>query len=350
MLKLLFSGWLALLPLFFWNARFEGPKVLWFLIGGVGMILYWLFEIIFRGKHIKLTGQDLFYFLWLGSLFISSVFGVHFNSSILGGSYRHQGVVFFFLLWLVGKTFSSLKSKDKKALIKIVAVGVLVESAIVIWQVLFGKMYFGKPLGTIGEANAVAGFLAIGSYFVYRAYPKYLLLSPAISLFLAQSRAGILSGMVMSGCLIHLSKPKFKIALWSVVALVVSVALMFLTTQKTSSPFENRFTLWKLGATKISQKPLIGYGAESGEIVYDEAFSDYGIPLYNLMVDRAHNLFLDVGIWSGAIGMTLFIIWIIERFKSLPGYSQKYGFVAFIVYSFFQPVSIVHWILFFLIA
>lgn len=349
MLKALFAGWIALLPLISWNGRFEGPKVLWFLVGGTGVIAYWLFRILRQKKYFDFLKSDLFYFLWLVTLLISSVFGVHFNLSIVGGSYRHQGVIFFFLLWLVGKTFLILKGSDKKLVIKFIGLAVLMESAIVIFQYIFGKVYFDKPLGTIGEANAVAGFLVLGSYFIFQIFPKIILIFPTIPLFMEQSRSGILTGLVMSGAFMDKLKPKSKIVIWSLTILTASILVMLLTSQKTNSPFENRYTVWKLGITSVMKKPVLGYGAESGEVVYNEAFKNYGLPLYNLMVDRAHNLYIDVAMWSGGIGLIMFIAWLINRFKSLTGFPQKYAYLAFLVYAFFQPLSIVHWILFFLI-
>lgn len=349
MFKMLFALWIALLPLIFWNGRFEGPKVLWFLAGGAGTIIYWLFRILWQKKKIFFSKSDYFYLLWLAILLISSIFGVHFNLSVIGGSYRHQGIIFFLILWLVRKTFLILEGSDKKMIYKYISFAVLTESIIVITQFVLGKTYFGKPLGTIGEANAVAGFLVLGMYFIYQTFPKLMLIVPAIPLFMEQSRSGVLTGLAMSGAFIDNFKPKAKIAIWSITILVTSILIMLLTSQKTNSPFENRYIVWKLGITSVVDKPILGYGAESGEIVYNKAFKDYGLPLHNLMVDRAHNLYIDITMWSGGVGLIAFIAWLIKRFKSLTGFPQKYAFLAFLVYAFFQPLSIVHWILFFLI-
>ena len=348
-LKIIFAGWVALLPLVFWDGRYEGPKVLWFLVGGIGIILYWLFRILYQKKKLIFLKSDLLFCLWLGILFISSIFGVHFKLSVIGGSYRHQGLIFFFILWLFGKTLSILKEKDKKLIYKFIGIAVLIESVFLIFQFFSGKVYFGKPLGTMGEANAIAGFLVMGSYFVYEAFPRLLLIIPVIPFLMEQSRSGVLAGLIMSGTFIQNFKPKIKIVICSLIIVAASILLILLTSQKMNSPFENRHVVWKLGTTSIAKRPLLGYGAESGEVVYDEAFKSIGMPLKDLMIDRAHNLFIDVAIWSGGLGLIVFVVWLACRFKSLAAYPQKFAFLAFIVYSFFQPLSIVHWILFFLI-
>lgn len=349
MLKILFAVWVGILPLIFWNWRFEGPKILWFLTGGAGIILFWLFRIIWQKRVMNISKTDLFYFLWLVILLISSIFGVDPKLSIIGGSYRHQGVLFFFLLWLIGKTFEIFPAGSKKIIIKFIAFGVIAESLLTIYQFSFGKLYFGKPLGTIGEANALAGFLVIGSYFIYRSFPKIFILFPVVSLLLSQSRSGMLAGMMICGNLLHTLKPKLKIAFWSIVILGMSIGMMILTSRKMNSPFENRFLVWKLGITKIAERPFLGFGAESGEIVYNVAFRNYGLPLENLMVDRSHNLYIDVAMWSGSVGLVAFAFWLVQRYKNLGGFPQKYAFVAFLIYSLFQPLSVVHWILLFLI-
>lgn len=349
MLKILFGLWLSIIPLVFWNGRFEGPKILWFLAGSICVIVYWLFRILWQKENIVYSKSDLLYFLWLGILLVSSIFGVHFNLSVIGGSYRHQGIIFFFLIWLVGKTFSILKDSDKKIILKFVGTAVLIESIIITFQFILGKVYFGKPLGTIGEANAIAGFLVLGSYFIYQSFPKIFLIVPAFPFFIEQSRSGILTGLMMMGGFIDRAKPKIKIVIWSLVLLASSILIMLLTSQKMKSPFENRYLVWKLGITSVMKKPILGYGAESGEVVYNKAFKDYGLPLHNLMVDRAHNLYIDVVMWSGITGLLVFVAWLVKSFKSLAGFPQKYAYLAFLIYAFFQPLSIVHWILFFLI-
>jgi len=349
MFSIIFIFWITLLPLVFWNGAYEGPKVFWFLIGGVGIVVFWLYRVLWKKKNFILSKIDLFYFLWLGILLISSIFGVHVFESIVGGSYRHQGVIFFFLLWLVKKTVEILEPIKRKLLMKCVAISVVLECAVVIIQLVFGKMYFGKPLGSLGEANAVAGFLVIGSFFVYEYLSKLVLLIPIIALVVTQSRTGVLAGLMIFGNLINNIGVKTKIVLWSLLFLVTSLGLMVLTGQKGNSPIENRSLVWKLGVDQIVNKPILGYGAESGEVVYETAFRNYGLPLYNLIVDRSHNLFIDVAMWSGLFGLVVFFVWLLLSYKNLTTITKKFAFFSFLIYSFFQPLSIAHWILFFLL-
>lgn len=336
MLSTLFIYYLAALPLIIWNGVYEGPKVFYFLIGSVPLIVFWILRVLKYKKYFTFSKSDYFFLAWLLVLSISSFFGVHPLESFLGGSYRQEGVIFFLALWLIGKTVELLNKDHKKLLIKSVGMVVLIESVVVLFQFFGGRLYFGHPLGTIGEANAVAGFLAIGSYFVFESFPKFLLLIPVLAIFLAQSRSGILALVPFFG--------KLKKSFLVILIPVAILSLYIFTIGKGISPFENRPIIWKLAVNQISQKPILGYGAESGEAVFDNAFKKSGFPLSDLMVDRAHNLFLDVTMWTGIIGLILFLGFLYQVFMGLDR-NKKIAFLSFLIYSMFQPLSIVHWIL-----
>jgi len=332
-----------------WGGRYEVPKVLLFLIGGFGISCVWIYKVLFKKNNIVFTKADLFYFLWLGILFASSIIGVHPQDSIFGGSYRHQGVIFFLILWLLGKTISILNKDKKKLLLKMISFTILLEGFIVVYQLLTGNLYFGKPLGTLGEANAVAGFLAIGLYFVYRSFPFIFGFLPTILIVYLQSRSGILAFLVAGGSYINSLEKKNKKVIWIIATCLCLILVIVISGNKPSSFYENRITFWTLGIQQIGQKPLLGYGAESGEYVYNKAFEKSGFPLSNIIVDRSHNLFIDVAMWSGLTGLLTFLGWLIIVFKKLQTASQKFAFLSFLTYAMLQPLSIVHWILFFLI-
>src|SRR4030042_5657296 len=122
MLARLFILWLAGLPLFVWKFGYEGPKVFYFFLGSIFLSAYWIKRILGNFKAFAFTKADGLYFIWLLILTIASLSGVHPFESIIGGSYRHQGVIFFLGLWLVGKTISIVPAGDKKFLIKATAV------------------------------------------------------------------------------------------------------------------------------------------------------------------------------------------------------------------------------------
>jgi O-antigen ligase len=341
--------WISILPFITWGGRFEIPKVLTFLVGGFVISCFWIYRVLVKKYNFDFSKADVFYILWLLTLIISSLFGVHPFDSIVGGSYRHQGFIFFLTLWLMGKTISILEEDKKKLLIKTFAFGILLESLIVLFQMISGHLYFGKPLGTLGEANAVAGFLAIGVFFIYESLPSICILLPFISILFSESRTGILSFLVNLGPMVSRFTNKFKRLTWAILVTLTLLLLFIFSEDKLNSFFESRSTFWKLGIESIFQRPVLGYGAETGEYVYEWAFYKTGFPLSNLTVDRSHNLFIDITMWSGFTGLILFVGFLLFSYKNLKTISQKFAFFSFLIYSMFQPLSIIHWILLFLI-
>ncbi len=342
MLQNIFIYWLGILPLFIFDSHFEIPKVSIFLIGGFALTIFWSFKALNFGKATLIDKKDLWFLGWLLILLIAGLLGRDPIQSLIGGSYRHQGVIFFFTLFLVGKTVNILDEGKKLYLKKILATTVLIEALIIIFQVVINNTYFGKPLGTLGEPGAVAGFLAIGTYFVFETFPRLFMFVLSIPILFTYSRAGVLA--YSSFMFLTLTK-KFKPYFLVLITLFAVTSVAFFTSQKESSMFENRPLFWKIAAESIKAQPIIGYGAESQERVYDLAFIKNEIPLSGLIIDRAHNLFLDVTIWSGILGLILFSGWILLGYKGLNSQNKKAAMLAFLVYSFFQPLSVVHWTL-----
>lgn len=310
---------IALIPLIVVDYRFEVPKVFAFLT--LGIIL--LFNLIINFKKITFVRKDYYYLLWLLSLLVSGLFSIDPKVAILGGSYRHQGLIFFVGLYLLIKYIEILTLKQKENLYKYVGIVVLIESLLVI---------FGFKLGTIGEINAVAGFLAIGAYFVKMSFPKLFLAFPLFGILINFSKSAILA-------LTPYFFKKLNILIF------IPVLLIFLIKPiDNSSLVENREVIWSQSFNVISEKLFLGYGAESNERLFDKKFKELNINLENIIIDRAHNLFLDITIWSGIIGLFFFVMFLFESYKNM-NIERRQVLFSFLIYSMFQPLSVVHWIL-----
>lgn len=287
-------------------------------------------------KNIEFLKSDFLFIIWLLLLFISSLLGIHPLESILGGSYRHQGVLFFLGLWLVKKTLEILPEEKKLFLKKGIAAAVMLEAVVVILQMLLGKTHFARPLGTLGEPNAVAGFLAIGSFFV-----SFWFL-PFLAIFLTGSRAGIVALTVFF-------LGRFRRLSFVMILFIVFAAVFVFhrgAELRPKSKFEDRGLFWQMAATFIKERPIWGWGAESQESLYDKEFARREMPLEGMIVDRAHNLFLDVAIWSGIAGLLAFVGWLVflgfELKKNTLG---LFGLLAWLSFSMMQPLGVVHWLL-----
>lgn len=348
MINKIFLYWILLTPFINLNGIYEGYKVLFFWIGSFGLFVYWLIK---KKKKIldKINIWDYFYWSWISILAISSILSSDPLNSIIGGSYRHQGVILFISLWIVGKTFGLLSKKEKNFFSKTISYFLVLQSLIIFLQLIFNKgLVFGRPMGTFGEPNAVAGYLALGSFFVSNIY---ILLIVLLAIFLSGSRSGLIAFFVILFSTLNISK-KVKTIL-----LITLGILLLIVWQSRQLPeigpykFEDRLVFTQLSMESIYKKPLLGYGAESGEVVFDKAFKDKEIDLGNFMVDRSHNLFLDIGIWSGLVGLILFATYLFGNIYTLFRLRETkklYGIFAFLVFSLLQPLGVVHWTLFFL--
>lgn len=324
----IFLFWLLSFPFVVWNQSYEAPKIIWLFLGSFLLCLLWIFKLRDKLPAVIKT-YDLFYFLWLASLIVASIFGVHPMESIIGGSYRHQGVLFFFAIWLVGKTIMVLDKKEKGLILKVLGFEVIVESILL----------FFKQLGTFGERNAAAGFLAITASLVGG---RIQLLFASLSSILVVSRSAVLS--LLPNLLRFRKEKKFIFLLIPTVAILIFVFIYASTLRPNVEGPENRTFIAKIAFEEIKRKPILGYGPESGEIVYDNYFKRKNISLEGLLIDRAHNIVLDLTLWSGIIGLTLFTTWFVIRTRSLAN-ARLIPIISFIIFSFFQPLGTVHWLL-----
>lgn len=320
--------WLLALPLANFGGYYEGVKVLVYLVGCIAITIYLVFH------RPVFHFRDVIYWLWLAILTYASLNGIHPLESIWGGSYRHQGVIFFLGLWVILKFIESLEPDDKRLLLLGFLPLICFESLIVISQKVSGlNLLNSRPMGTFGEPNATAGFLAVGMYLVFKGLREIKLgkiIWPfAILVLIAVFITGSRSGLLASGCVLVSLIP-----IRSVNSIFTSGLLI-----RTDSLYENRLTFWQMAIDGIKRRPLWGYGAESGEVFYNLAFAKAEMPLVGLIVDRSHNIFLDVAMWSGLIGLGVFILWFIVNWKN------SWGLVAWLIFASLQPLGVVHWML-----
>jgi len=338
-----------LFPFVFVNNIFEGAKIVWFTIGSFFLFVYWIGRLYKKGYY-RFIRADFLYFLWLVVLFTASLKGPHPIGSILGGSYRHQGVLFFFALWVVGKTFALLSNSQKELFKKGLIVVVGAQALIIIFQKIFGATYprfllDSAPIGTLGEPNAAASFLATGSILLTGSIPLLLI---AVALYFTKS---ITSQVIFLFVLVSTKLLKKKaVSLKTVFACFGALLMLgtYLVLQNRDFSFESRHLIWKLGLESAIEKPLVGFGAESGEFVYEKIYKKTNLPLHNLIIDRSHNLLIDLLLWSGSVGLLLFTLWLVDSVKQLVNKKlviNIVGLMALGIYSFFQPLGVVHWLI-----
>ncbi len=331
--------WLAAFPFIVMYGAYEGPKVFWLWIGGFFLTVWWIMRIL-HSRFPKIDTGMTWFLLWLLVLFIASIAGIHPFDSVIGGSYRHQGVLFFFTVFLILLMLRELSLKQHQTLKNLLACGIVIESFIIIWQKIIG--WSARPLGTLGEPNAVAGFLAIGLFWIASSdfTKRVRLLLYILTLFAIAatgSRVGIATALIVT----------LGLAGRRVMAVLGIIGIGLILTQvRPQSVYESRSLFWQLGVREAVLRPVLGYGAESGEAIYNRAFQQINVRLIDFMVDRSHNLFLDVTLWSGIVGLILFTGWCIVSGKALWARDRLrcIVFAAWFVFASFQPLGVTHWL------
>lgn len=366
------SSWLIralifLLPLFFWPSplKFELAKVALFFTAGFFLILLFLAtKLNIENFEARFKNLDKIWFFWVGILFLSTLINQSFPYGFLVGGYRHQSVIFFFLLGLFALAIKEQKTESLKPFLKWASLAIIIETLIIYTQWLAIKFNFPilsynqRPIGTIGEPNAVAGFLVLGIPIIitFLHQPLIPVLAVILAIVLTGSKAGILAVIAELIVFIFLWQKKFpfkKPLLLTCLVIVIFSGVFGAYFERKESPFENRWLIWNLGIKAILERPILGYGAEGIIKVYDREFRQINLPLEELAVDRSHNLFLDITLFSGLTGLFVFCLWLGKITKSLVK-RKSWALIplaGFLVFSFFQPLGVIHWVyLIFLIS
>jgi O-antigen ligase len=347
-------------------------RLLWIgcIIFSVGII-----NKIRKKQNVILQTPEYFYLLWVAVLTGSSIFGIHPLTSIIGGSYRYQGVLFFLGLLILQIVVRTLEFRKRKLLISIFAIEIFLESVLVFIQYHFHSylpyrvMVTGRAIGSFLEPTITAGYLCLGGILVllfYNAAPGKTssLLKTVFAVIVAVGIActgtriafvvfiGVaLYSFIQTVTHLKLSKNIRRLAtcVFTVLILCTVVSFIYRIGLTRSSPYEGRLELWNQSISAIAKRPLFGYGAESGEDVLTRTFENNGIHLWGLVYDRTHNIFLDVMLWSGIFGLITFFAWLgslLYRSVRAKKWPMIVGLVSFLAYSFFQPVSMIHWVFF----
>lgn len=351
--------WVALVPFVRFAGSYEGPKVFWFWIGGFLLAVQWFLRV--RTQAPSFTADGRWFMAWIGVLLVSSITGIHPVDSIVGGGYRHQGVLFFLTLWLLGETLRAISQKNRHVLTFVLGVTPVLESVILLLQRL--NQFSVRAAGTFGEPNSAAGFLSLGLFWIYqwpisRVLRAVFLTVTFCGILATGSRTGLAAAFVVISGLAtqELRKSSRKHAGWFgrigvlvgtiLFAAAVGAALGYFFAVRPQSLYENRPLFFRMGLDAVVRQPLLGYGAESGETVFRETFERHNIHLWDFVIDRSHNIFLDIAMWSGLPGLAVFGIWlsrIVSSWRNTRESDRIWPFLGWLAFALFQPVGVVQW-------
>ncbi len=400
MKPILLTGFFLIPLVAYPNFGFERSKVVFFIFFTSLLGLLWLIKFKIEWSVVKRAAA-----VFVLILLLTSLIGMDFQSSLLGREPYFQGGLVYAYLWFFSVIVSSVDIKFSRWALILSLSGLLVAlTAINEWVSvnLFHQQiatYSGRVVSTFGQPNFFAGFLLLTlpfAYFLFRSPDRRLQLIgwgsglvALIGIMVSFSRISIILALLLLilGLLDQLRiKLKLGFVLLIILTLGIFAAAKFssgIVGDEMSEPFlnknpdltkksvEKRAYIWPVAAQVVWQRPLLGYGLEN----INSAFSDYFrknkhalfeenlkvspvlISLKELNIDRSHNYFLDLLLFSGIFGL-LGWLWLVGvLFRNLRhayrGRTRNVLIVALITYLVwvqFQNQSIVHLFYFWLLV
>ena len=333
---------------------------------------------IHRSK-IKIAGL-----LFLSILTFSSLFGIHPVESLAGKYPYYQGLILYWLLFL----FFLMVSESKLShgpINRIVSLSAVIVASIAIGQFILINLfkinlptYAGRVVSTFGQPNLYSGFLLLSLPFAFmiKRYRYWVIIIISLGIIVSYSKAAIILLLVLGLAIIYRHVKYKGFFIFGILVMLLN-ALVFSLSQSSgllwdevlkplsqtgveNYQVERRIHIFPVLIEEYSKSPLLGFGIDSVSTLYKSHFAGFKpelknySPLYfnlmNLNIDRSHNYFLDLLIFSGVLGLAGYfcLLYLVLR-KSAPDY-LKVVLILYLVWVQFQVQSIAHLLLFWLVA
>lgn len=332
-----------LVTISFSKSPYEIPKFIISLI--VAQILAFL--LIFQKLNLTKNKLQVIILLFVLVNFIADILGLDPRVSLLGGEYRFQG----FLLLIAGfiLALSSNALTNKTIIYKSIVFSSIALSLLALFQFIMLKTgqtipsYNGRIVATLGNPNFVGAYLAMALPFILCLNLKNKLLKIfliMLIIFSALASFSLSAILAISVILIiftfkNFSKYGKKVQITSVATLIILILIIIFSFKNSIyrySQWDNRFSIWNAGISSIIKKPLLGVGQENFELIFPREM--------HYKVDNAHNIFIEIAVSSGLMGLSVYIFIIYLSFKKAD-FEQKLALLAFLIAGFFNPLPIV---------
>lgn len=390
------SWWLVfilfVLPLLFfpWTyMAFELPKVLLLYIFSASAVCLLLKSGYRFGNLTKTHWLYLIFLIWI---LLTAILGLSWQNSFWGSYFRMQGILTWTCYGLL--FFISGKILDNNHFRKMISLAILISSSVAafiatfqfvsLW--FFGNtsqlLYSGRVISTFGQPNFLGAFLVMSLPFTWYLFKQITGLTKVfvalgfiitilgiISTFSRSAYVGFILLALIWGIYHYrllLAVITFLIVLFALLAnlfpkLVYQEWYRFQVDTTSKWTAENRLVIVQKSIKLIDQKPLTGYGLENFSLAFPSVITTKDLGLKDIVVDSSHNLFLDLVVQLGLVGLILFLTLIsstiiagIKHLKSASLENRDFtktaicAVFAFLIIHQFSPVSIVPAVLFWL--
>lgn len=348
------------------------PKTIFFRTIVEIIFIFYILLILFKKQYLpKLSPLFLSILVFMGILTISSIFGINPYRSFWGTGERSEGLItFFHLLLFFTILISVFKEKNDwfRFLKFTVFISFLVGLSAIIQKLRIFSFYStdpSRPSGVLGNPDFVPGFLIFGIflalYFILQEKKwtgkilyGIIFFVNTIVLILTQTRSGwvgISFGFAFLLVFFFLFyqkkffKPRrtilFGILITLLFALVVSLNQdkpiisenqyfnRFFSILDYQRALKDRFIPWQISLQAFKERPLLGWGLESYNFVYDKYFKTDYLPTFpgGGGFDRVHNKIFDLLIEGGILLLLGYLLIFFLIFYYLFKYpkGQAYG-------------------------
>ena len=363
---------------------FEQIKVLFFIVSITLIGFVWM------RKRFKWTNISKVGWVFILILMTTSLLGVQPLPSILGAPPYFQGLIlytYFYLFYILVR-----ESKIKLEVWSKILVGsAILVSFIAIRDWVFVNLlvqnvslYAGRVVSTFGQPNFYAGFLLLTLPFTYRLgkYGWLWGLILVVGILVSYSRSAVLLALtLMILGLIYQLKIKYKLGgiILGTVLLSIYIAwklssgivgneinnpIANINSDLTKESVEKRVYILPLSFHIASDRLFTGFGLENIPVSFSNYFNEnkhvlfeenlsikpFLFGLKDTYIDRTHNYFLDVLMFSGILGLVSYLVLVLLLLKKS---FKTFFFLPLLIYLIwvqFQNQSIVHLMFFWFLA
>lgn len=326
---------------------FEGSKVYVFELIVFLLVLLQLFSK--NGFSFKDYKKSVL--ISIGMIGLVSLLHLFLHStptSFFGNQFRLQGTMLVWLLLAFLLLSSSIKFEEK--IKKIFIFGIIVIQFVC--TILFIGVGADRPVGTLGEPNALAATMIFIWPFLFFPRPKNKkewiiailgMLLVASIIFLTGSRSGMIALGVQGAFLFSIYGFYGRILLPALIAIFLLFA-SYLTPFLSHDEYENRAEIWVSALHAGLTAPGIGVGFGNAEYALHESNSKLHNHLPGYYVDSSHNIFLDWFVQSGIVGLSCLVLLLWQTFRTFIEKEQTRNLVlllGLLTALSFNPASIV---------
>lgn len=350
---------------------FELAKVNFLNLTTTILFIFFLFQLLRKKvdilqifKRKKFFGLVIITFL---SFYLSTILTSYPDVAFFGNSFRQQGFIFhFFLLIISVLSFFNINKSNYIAILFSIFLSSLAQSAVAISQ--FIDFTIRRPEliddglyinGTFGQANFFSTLIVLGiassllifktllvKRFRFKKFIMFLLFLSFIILIIGLTISYSLFGWIIGGLTlivlipyIFLKENAFQKYFFGVLVFLIPLSVLLLNEFRSNLRYEIWMASIDIFFNNLStQNQLFGSGFDTlGNVIRDSG------KFPSAIIDRGHNILIDVLMQVGILGMTIFLIIIVKIFKNLKGiFSSHYKFSLFIIFFLFLLKIIVH--------